>query len=158
MPQVESDPRVTLESNFYYAQEDILFEYSKTTSVPWNVTRPAAIIGTVKTAAMNIVYPLAVYATVQRALGGKLIFPGDWQAWDKEQTQSSAKMNSYLSEWALLAPGAANQAFNATDGCFFTWGSLWPRLASWYSLDYVVPDANAEYKQLPLSHITPPRG
>lgn len=157
-PQRESDLRVALEPNFYYNQEDILFEYSKKTSVPWNVVRPAAIIGTVKTAAMNIVWPLTVYATVQRYLGGNLNFPGDWLAWEKEQTQSSARLNSYLSEWAALNPETANQAFNAADSCPFTWGTLWQELANWYGLECIPPNENANYKELPLTNDRPPRG
>jgi hypothetical protein len=157
-PQQESDPRVLLEPNFYYTQEDVLFDYGRRTGVAWNVVRPAAIIGAVKTAAMNIVWPLAVYASVQRYLGGKLAFPGDWTAWDKQQTQSSARLNSYLSEWALLNPAAANQAFNAADGCPFTWGTLWCELASWYGLECAPPDEHAEYREVPLAHDQPPRG
>ncbi|OQU95811.1 hypothetical protein CLAIMM_01978 isoform 1 [Cladophialophora immunda] len=157
-PQRESDPRVLLEPNFYYTQEDVLFEYGRRTGVEWNVVRPAAIVGAVKTAAMNIVWPLAVYASVQRHLGGKLAFPGDWAAWDKEQTQSSARLNSYLSEWALLTPAAANQAFNAADGGPFTWGTLWCELARWFGLECVPPDEHAEYREVPLAHDQPPRG
>lgn len=40
-PQIESDPRVTLEPNFYYPQEDLLFEYCKQNNCGWNVMRPA---------------------------------------------------------------------------------------------------------------------
>lgn len=40
-PAVESDPRVELEPNFYYPQEDMLWEYCKEEGVGWNVIRPA---------------------------------------------------------------------------------------------------------------------
>ena len=44
-----------------------------------------------------------------------LVFPGDYLAWDKEQSQSSAMHNSYLSEWAPLTPAASDEALNAGD-------------------------------------------
>jgi hypothetical protein len=41
-PQIESDPRVTLEPNFYYPQEDMLWEYCRQNpGIGWNVIRPA---------------------------------------------------------------------------------------------------------------------
>lgn len=46
-PHVESDPRVTLDPNFYYPQEDALFEWCKKhPGTHWNVICPAWIIGT----------------------------------------------------------------------------------------------------------------
>ena len=41
-PAEEWDPRVTLEPNFYYDQEDILLEYHRRTGVEWGVVMPAA--------------------------------------------------------------------------------------------------------------------
>ncbi len=61
---VESDPRSYSEPNLYYIQEDVLFAYSQKHGVKWNVTRPSFIWGAMPNAAMNIVYPLAVYAFV----------------------------------------------------------------------------------------------
>tara|TARA_R110002060_G_scaffold1755_3_gene3283 strand:- start:841 stop:978 length:138 start_codon:yes stop_codon:yes gene_type:complete len=40
-PAVESDPRVEIEPNFYYPQEDMLWEYCGREGVGWNVIRPA---------------------------------------------------------------------------------------------------------------------
>ena len=40
-PYVESDPRVELEPNFYYPQEDLLFEHCKKNGVHWNIICPA---------------------------------------------------------------------------------------------------------------------
>jgi hypothetical protein len=44
--------------------------------VECNVVRPLMILVGVEDAAMNVVYPLAVYATVQNYTA-KLIWPGD---------------------------------------------------------------------------------
>lgn len=101
IPNMESAARIPsppFPPNFYYAQEDLLFEFcrvhSPTTS--WNIIRPSWVLGAVPDAAMNILYPLSIYATVQQAMGDSLDFPGDWDGWDKEQMQSSATLNGYL--------------------------------------------------------------
>ena len=107
---------------------------------------------------MNIGFPLAVYASVRRHLGQPLDFPYDLTAWDMNSTMSSAMLNGYLEEWAVLSDTAANQAFNASDDGPFTWSKFWPLLASWYSLDYAAPDANGPYRDFTLPHDPPPRG
>ena len=53
VPQEESDPRVELEPNFYYAQEDALLEWGARHSVGWTVAMPSFILGAVPDAAMN---------------------------------------------------------------------------------------------------------
>jgi nucleoside-diphosphate-sugar epimerase len=147
---LESDPRVD-EPNFYYVQEDLLSEYSRKTGVQWNVVRPAFIIGAVEDAAMNVVYPLAVYAAVQKHKGEKLIWPGNLASWEREVVQSSAWLNSYLSEFLTLNEHAGNQAFNAADSCYFTYGRLWLELASRYGVEYTLPDVGTEgFQEFPL--------
>jgi len=61
-PATESDPRVLLQPNFYYPQEDIVFEYCQKHDIGWNVIMPGWIIGAVTGGAMNALNPLAVYA------------------------------------------------------------------------------------------------
>lgn len=157
-PSEESDPRVHVEPNFYYLQEDILFEYCKKHGVEWNVTRPCHILGAVPSAAMNFVYLLAVYASVQKHLGRKLDFPGDLAAWDKVYEQSSAMMNGYLAEWSVLTPHAGNEAFNAGDGGATTLARFWPALAGWYGLETSPPDEDAKYDEFTLPYKETPRG
>ncbi|KAI9818197.1 MAG: hypothetical protein M1827_000822 [Pycnora praestabilis] len=155
-PEFESDPRVTIEPNFYYVQEDLLFAHYANTPTQWNIIRPSFILGAVKDAAMNSLYPLAIYATVQMHMRQPLKFPGDLAAWDKGQVQSTAMLNSYLSEWAALTEEAGDQAFNAGDDFPFTWGRFWPVLAGWYGLGWAPPEERAEYRSVESSHA--PRG
>ena len=49
---IESDPRFTGEPNFYYPQEDLLWEWCRKNNVGWNVIRPSWIIGAVSGAQM----------------------------------------------------------------------------------------------------------
>lgn len=94
---------------------------------------PSYIIGAVPDAAMNVAFPLAVYAAVQEYRGGDLVWPSNIAAWEKEQTQSSAMMNGYLAEWAVLTDGAKNEMLNAADGSPFTWGGMWREMGGWYT-------------------------
>jgi hypothetical protein len=156
IPWLESDSRVTLDNNFYYRQEDCLVAFAKKHQISYNVVIPSWILGAVKEAAMNILYPLSVYAAVQRHLGKKLDFPGDILAWDKEQLESTATMNSYFSEWVALNDKAGNERFNIVDDYRFNWGRFWPVLAGWYGLKWDPPAVDAEYTEIkfPLN----PRG
>lgn len=157
-PQHESDPRVSLEPNFYYPQEDLLFKYSKSTGVGWNVVRPAYILGAVKDAALNLLYPLGVFASIHAHLGRPMVYPADLPSFGRVQDMSSAMLNGYLEEWAVLNPAAANEAFNACDCSQFTYGKFWPILARWYGVGYQLPDEDAPYKSLQSPYEPPPRG
>jgi hypothetical protein len=156
IPWTESDPRITLDNNFYYRQEDSLRAFAAKHNISYNIIIPSWILGAVKDAAMNILYPLSVYAAVQKHLGKDLDFPGDIVAWDKEQLQSSSLMNSYFSEWAALNEKAKDQSFNVVDDYRFNWGRFWPILADWYGLKWAPPANDAVYNEweVPLN----PRG
>ncbi|KAK5690657.1 hypothetical protein LTR97_012213 [Elasticomyces elasticus] len=131
-PHVESDPRVMIGINFYYLQEDLLYQYCKKHDVSWNVICPAWIIGAVNSAAMNALHPLAVYAAVQAHKDEKLEYPGDFLAWVGVTEHSTAMLTGYLSEWAVLEDKCANNKFNASDTCPLPNNRLWPELARWY--------------------------
>jgi nucleoside-diphosphate-sugar epimerase len=157
-PQQETDPRVTLEPNFYYAQEDCLWDYCKKNDVGWNICMPSFILGAVPDAAMNVCFPLAVYAAVTKHLGGKLEYPADLAAWDSPQSQSTSMLNAYMAEWSVLTPAAKNEKFNAFDDSAFTWGRFWPKLAKLYGLEYTTPDPEGTFTKLENAYTTPPRG
>lgn len=144
LPQQESDPRVELEPNFYYPQEDLLLQYSETSGCGWNIAMPGPITGAVPDAAMNYAFPLAVYASICRRLKKPLEFPGDEASWQMHQSMSYAKMNAYLEEWCVLL-GPAGEMFNAFDGSAFTWEAAWPKIAAWFGLESRGPQEEDEY-------------
>jgi hypothetical protein len=159
IPQEETAPRVTLEPNFYYPQEDFLWSFCKKQDIGWNICMPAAILGAVPDAAMNLVFPLGVYASVQKHLGEKLEFPYDLHAWETNRCMSSSKMNAYMEQWAVLNDGAKNEKFNTMDGTTFTWGNFWPKYADWYSMRYERPSMDeSAYTKITSKHDPPPRG
>ncbi|KAF2770451.1 hypothetical protein EJ03DRAFT_373791 [Teratosphaeria nubilosa] len=132
-PFVESDPRVEIEPNFYYPQEDLLYQYCQDhPGTHWNIVCPAWIIGAVNNAAMNALHPIAVYAAVQAHKGEKLQFAGDMSAWLGVSEYSTAKLTGYLSEWAVLQEKCKNQKFNASDTSPLPNNRLWPEVARWY--------------------------
>ena len=98
VPCTESDPRIEIgPPNFYYRQEDILFKHCEShPGTSYNVTMPSWIVGAVKASDMTTMYPLAVYAAVQRKLGEPLAFPGDTAAWEKIMPMSSAVLDCTL--------------------------------------------------------------
>ncbi|XMA16762.1 hypothetical protein WAI453_009553 [Rhynchosporium graminicola] len=152
-PSFETDARVTLESNFYYLQEDIIFKYCKDHCTKWNVVRPSYVIGAVRDNFLNHMVGIAVYASVQAHLNRPLEFPGDYIAWDREFCQSTATLNAYLEEWAVLTPEAGNEAFNSQDGLPFTWSRLWPYLASWYRTNWSPPEPDtSKYRSTESRH------
>ncbi|RVX69025.1 hypothetical protein B0A52_08092 [Exophiala mesophila] len=155
VPQQESDPRVLLEPNFYYAQEDSLWDWCRQRSISWNIAMPSYIVGAVPDAAMNIAFPLAVYALVSKYLSEPLRYTGDIVSWQMTQTQSNAFMNAYLEEWMVLTPKAANQKFNALDDSAFSWEGLWPKIAECYDLEWEGPDEDAEYTEVPVLYGAP---
>ncbi|KAF1348441.1 NAD dependent epimerase/dehydratase family protein-like protein [Lizonia empirigonia] len=159
IPQEETAPRVTIEPNFYYPQEDFLWSYCAQHSIDWNVCMPAGIIGAVPDAAMNLVFPLGVYASVQKHLGEKLVFPSDLQAWEVNRCMSSSKMNGYMEEWAVLTERAKNEKFNTMDGTTFMWGNHWPKLAKSYGIAYELPSMDESlYTVVQSKYDPPPRG
>jgi hypothetical protein len=159
VPAFESDPRVTFDRNFYYEQEDAVYTYCRDVGASWGVARPSYIVGAVPDGSLNHLVGFGIYAAVQARLGQPIRFPGDYNAWDREQVQSSALLNAYFEEWMVLSENAANQAFNIHDGHCFTWGRLWPYLAQWYGVEWTPPEADeSKYREMALPYPKTPRG
>ncbi|SMQ49453.1 unnamed protein product [Zymoseptoria tritici ST99CH_3D7] len=146
VPQEETDPRVELEPNFYYPQEDLLFQFAADTGCGWSIHMPGPIVGAVPDAAMNCAFPLAVYASVCKKLGVPLEFSGDIASWQMPQSMSAAQMNAYQEEWAVLL-GPANQKYNTCDNSSFAWEKAWPRIADWYGIEWKGPEDGDEYTE-----------
>lgn len=146
VPQEETDPRVELEPNFYYPQEDLVWEYCKETGAGYSIHMPGPIVGAVPDAAMNCAFPLAVYAAICKKTGKPFEFPGDIHSWQMPQSMSAAQMNAYQEEWAVLL-GPANQKYNTCDNSAFTWEKAWPRIAGWYGMESKGPQDDDIYTE-----------
>ena len=148
-PNVESDPRPShLGPNFYFAQEDLLFEYCEKYGVEWNVIRPPWIIGSAMTAQMCALYPFAVYAAVTAERQLPLRFPSNWSFWQQNCSHfGTARLTGYLSEWAILEDKCKNEAFNSQDTSPISWDRIFAEYVRWFGIEEgTVPPPDDETK------------
>jgi nucleoside-diphosphate-sugar epimerase len=127
-PFREQMPRLELQ-NFYYDQEDILFEAAARCGFTWSVHRSHTMIGWALGNAMNMGVTLAVYATICRELGRAFVFPGSPQQHDGVTDVTDAMLLAEHMVWAATSPAAANQALNIVNGDVFRWRRMWGILA-----------------------------
>jgi nucleoside-diphosphate-sugar epimerase len=111
--------------NFYYVQEDILWESAARAGYTWSVHRPHTVIGN----AMNMGVTLAVYAAICRETGRPFIFPGSPQQHEAVTDVTDSRILAAQLEWAATAPAAANQALNIVNGDVFRWRRMWKIVA-----------------------------
>jgi nucleoside-diphosphate-sugar epimerase len=127
-PFREDQPRLPYE-NFYYVEEDILFESATRRGFTWSVHRPHTLIGWALGNAMNMGVTLALYGTICRETGRPFVFPGSPQQHQGVTDVTDARILARHLEWAATTPGAANEAFNVANGDPFRWRRLWGVLA-----------------------------
>ncbi len=127
-PFSEEQPRLPYE-NFYYVQEDVLFEAADRDGFTWTVHRPHTLIGWALGNAMNMGVTLAVYGAICRETGRAFHFPGSREQWEAVTDVTDASLLADHLVWAATTPAAANQALNIVNGDVFRWRRMWPRLA-----------------------------
>ncbi|KAI9170629.1 Short chain dehydrogenase gsfE [Paramyrothecium foliicola] len=146
-PLIESDPQPRhVADNFYYHQEDAMRAFCKKfPSTSWNIVRPFAVIGASLNSPLNWFSCFAIYAAVQAHKGQPLEFGGDMAGWQFDAVHSTARLTGYLSEWAVLEPECANEAFNAVDGVSLSADRFFEALANWWgaSKGVVRPDIDS---------------
>lgn len=144
-PMLESDPWLTDSKwppNFYYNQQNILHSFCTQHDKSWTVTYPNDVIGYAVGNYMNLSTAIALYALISKELDTDnqgLIFPGSPTFYTKFDSFTSSKLHAQFCAWAALAPSAANQAFNVTNGDAESWQNLWPKIASYFGT-HVKPD------------------
>jgi nucleoside-diphosphate-sugar epimerase len=133
-PFREEMPRLPV-ANFYYSQEDEVFEAARQRGFTWSVHRPHTIIGYALGNAMNMGVTLAVYAAICRETGHPFVFPGAAQQWEGLTDVTDARVLARHLEWAATSDAGRNQAFNIVNGDVFRWRWLWPRLAADFGIE-----------------------
>jgi nucleoside-diphosphate-sugar epimerase len=123
-PFREAQPRLPYE-NFYYVQEDILFEAADRRGFTWSVHRPHTVIGRAIGNAMNMGVTLAVYGTICRETRRPFVFPGSPEQYHAVTDVTDARILARHLEWAASTPAAANQALNIVNGDVFRWRRMW---------------------------------
>lgn len=133
-PFRESMGRLDVE-NFYYAQEDVLFEAAARHGFSWSVHRPHTVIGFAVGNLMNMGATLAVYASLCRESGAPFVFPGSPVQWSSLTDVTDARQLASQIHWASVSAAGRNEAFNVVNGDVFRWQTLWPDLAAWFGIE-----------------------
>ncbi|MBX9590780.1 MAG: SDR family oxidoreductase [Hyphomonadaceae bacterium] len=139
-PARESDPR-HMPPNYYFDQIDWLTAFQRGRAWDWVELRPQTLIGFAPGTPMSILPAIAVYAAVSKELGLPLRFPGKPGAYAAlyQVTESAHFANAAL--WAATEPRCGLEAFNITNGDYFRWKNLWPRLADVFEMPAGEPQA-----------------
>jgi nucleoside-diphosphate-sugar epimerase len=150
-PFREEQGRLVVE-NFYYEQEDRLFEAAQRYGFSWSVHRPHTIIGFAIGNAMNMGLTLAVYATLCKHTGQPFIFPGSRAQWESLTDMTDARLLARQLEWAATSPGGRNEAFNTVNGDVFRWKWMWSKLAEYFNVEAVPFDSDTRPLEGRMQH------
>ena len=134
-PFHEDEPRLDA-PNFYYAQEDELFEAARRCGFTWSVHRSHTVFGFAVGNAMNMVLTIAAYATICRELGRPFVFPGSATQWNSVTDVTDADLLADQIIWAPTNEAGHNEPFNTANGDVFRWRWLWPQIAAHFGLEW----------------------
>lgn len=130
-PAREDDPRHA-GPNYYFDQIDWLTAFQRGRPWTWTELRPQTLCGFAPGTPMSLVPVIAVYATICKALGQPLSFPGT--AWRSLYQVTESRHFAEAALWAATEPRCANQAYNITNGDYFRWCHVWPRIAEVFDM------------------------
>ena len=128
----------------YFDQEKVLESRSKLMGFSYSVVRPGFIIGLSprmngkKTQSLGLV--IAVYATVLKAEGLPLYFPGSVASWKSSTQLSTSQDIAKISIWASTNTACRNQAFNIPSSSRFSWADgTWDSVAKFFGMKSKAP-------------------
>jgi nucleoside-diphosphate-sugar epimerase len=142
--------------NFYYEQEDRLFEAASRYGFSWSVHRPHTIIGYALGNAMNMGVTLAVYASLCKATGQPFIFPGSAAQWNSLTDMTDARLLARHLEWAATSPNARNEDFNVVNGDVFRWQWMWSQIAAYFGIEAAPFDGETRPLEARMQDATKP--
>ena len=142
-PAKESDPRIP-DGYFYDDQFDIMVDRARMANWTWTVLRPHVVIGPAFRSPLNLITVLGVYCSLLKAQGRPLVFPGPTAAFDALYQATDAGLLSRAISWSGRTPEAADEIFNITNGDYFRWRHVWPRIAAYFDME----DGGAEQVDL----------
>lgn len=125
LPGKETDPRHPGD-NFYWTQEDLVRERSASGGWAFSVFRPQVVCGDAVGSPMNLVAALGVYASISRALGEPLRFPGGAGVLT-EATDADLLADAIV--WTGGEPACGGETLNVTNGDVLEWHGVWPTVA-----------------------------
>ena len=132
-PAREDDPR-HMPPNFYYDQLDWITERQRGKTWTWTAARPHAVCGYATGSPMSLVMVIAVYATISKALGLPLCFPGNHASFSAIYQCTDAELLARSLLWMTQESRCANHSFNVTNGDLFRWEHIWPTIADYFNM------------------------
>ena len=147
LPAKESAPRDG-HGNFYFLQEDALRQMSEEAQWSWTILRPQVVYGNSIGSPMNLLPAIGVYASLEKARGRPLCFPGGPPT---VQEAVDARLLARAISWAGESRAARDETFNVTNGDVFSWSDVWPQIADAFGMDVGEPSL------IRLSEAMPPR-
>jgi nucleoside-diphosphate-sugar epimerase len=139
-PAREDDPRHE-GANYYFDQIDWLTAFQKGKRWRWTELRPQTLCGFAPGTAMSIISVIAAYAAIRKELGLPLAFPGT--AWTSLYQVTDSAHFADAAFWAAAEPRCANQAYNITNGDYFRWQYVWPKIAKVFDMPAADPQPHA---------------
>ena len=124
---------------FNVAQQQYLAQRQAGKRWRWSAIRPSVVGGFSLGNPMNLALSIAVYASISKALGLPLRFPGKPGAYHSLLEMTDAGLLARATLWAATEPAAANQAFNINNGDLFRWSEMWPKIAAYFGLECAPP-------------------
>ncbi|KEF54721.1 uncharacterized protein A1O9_09163 [Exophiala aquamarina CBS 119918] len=139
-PMTEDLPRYEDHGlNFYYAQEDFMFDMQKQRKWSYSIIRPNGIIGfTPGKNGMSEAITLALYLLISREMGQTPKFPGNRYFYNAVDDCSYAPAIADLSVWATTQEHTKNEAFNSVNGDTYIWRYLFRRIGKYLGME--IPD------------------
>ncbi|VVE89649.1 SDR family oxidoreductase [Pandoraea bronchicola] len=132
-PAKESDPR-HMPPNFYYDQEDFLRDRSVGKAWSWTALRPEGVAGLAVGNPMNLLMVIAIYGTIAKALSVPMSFPGPRAAYDALYQVTDTRILARAVDWAGDTAQCRGEVYNITNGDYFRWARVWPRLAEFFGV------------------------
>ncbi|OAL38297.1 hypothetical protein AYO20_02356 [Fonsecaea nubica] len=140
-PVTEDLGRLGLEGppNFYYPQEDFMFELQKHRKWTWSTTRPFLISGFSFGSGQSFTCTAALYFTMQKYLGEPAVFsvPTEGEGcYEKRQDFSSAANIAAFTTHLALHPNAQNQSYNIVDADpkGLTFREIWESMGQYFGV------------------------
>ncbi|MEM7267706.1 MAG: NAD-dependent epimerase/dehydratase family protein [Pseudomonadota bacterium] len=137
-PAKETDPRIP-EGHFYYDQHDMMAQAGERLGFDWTILRPHVVIGPSTNSPMNLMAVLGAYASIQKAKGEPLAFPGPDAAFRAIYQASDVDLLSKSIKWAGEAQIAAGEIYNITNGDYFRWENVWDDIAALFDMNPAPP-------------------
>jgi nucleoside-diphosphate-sugar epimerase len=139
-PARESDPR-HMPPDYYFDQIDWLTAFQRGKRWDWVELRPQTLCGFAPGTPMSLAPAIAVYAAISKELGLPLRFPGKAGAYTSIYQVTESTHFAKAALWAATEPRCSLEAFNITNGDYFRWRNLWPKLAAAFDMPVGDPQA-----------------